>query len=259
MEVAGRLVLSRAPVRQTYQRAVVEGGAAGVLYDHITADAPGRSRIDLPDARQYSSFWWQRGDVKSWGFVLTPRQGDALRAVLGRGETVTLRAHIDAHFYDGEYEAVLATIPGTGKGAVLGMAHLCHPQGFANDNASGAACLLETALTLRRLIQSGQLPPPARTIFFLWVPEMTGTYAWLSVHESLLPRIVAAINLDMVGEDQAATGSVLLLERPPEAMASFAPDLLEHLRDQTLREQPSPRRRRVLPAYSLCHHWLQRR
>ncbi len=239
INVAGKLVLSRAVVRETYQLAVVERGAAGVLFDNITGAAPGRSRTDLPDARQYSSFWWQPGDIKSWGFVLTPRQGDAIRAALAAGEQVNVRAHIDSSLYDGELEVVVATIPGTEEGEVLGMAHLCHPQGFANDNASGVACLLETAITLQQLIASGQLVQPRRTIRFLWMPEMTGTYAWLQAHEDLIPGIVAGINLDMVGERQETTGSVLVLERPPESIASFAPDLLERLRDELLAEQGS--------------------
>ncbi len=239
LAVAGKLVLSRAPVRETYLAAVVERQAAGILFDHIDATVPGRNRVDLADFRQYASFWWQPGMARAWGFVLTPRQGDTLRTALRAGEQVRLRAHIDAHFYDGSFEAVVATIPGTGSEEVLGIAHLCHPQGFANDNASGAACLLEVATTLQRLIAGGALPPPRRTLTFLWVPEMTGTYAWLAAHEDRIPGIVAGLNLDMVGERQETTGSVLVLERPPEAMASFAPDLLERLRDELIREQKS--------------------
>ena len=239
VSVGGKLVLSRSAASETYRQAVVTRGAAGVLFDNITGSAPGRSRTDLPDARQYQSFWWRPEEARSWGFVLTPQQGDAIRAKLKAGEQVKVRAYIDSSLYDGEIEVVTATIPGSDEGEVLGMAHLCHPQGFANDNASGVACLLETAVSLHRLIASGQLPQPRRTIRFLWMPEMTGTYAWLAAHEDLIPGIVAGINLDMVGENQEATGSVLVLERPPAAMASFAPDLLERLRDELLDEQLS--------------------
>ncbi|MCP4168147.1 MAG: DUF4910 domain-containing protein [Chloroflexi bacterium] len=237
LDVAGKLVLSRSPIRETYQLAVIERDAAGVLFDHIAGDAPGRSRTDLPDTRQYASFWWQPEDEKSWGFVLTPRQGDTLRATLNKGETVTLGAHIDARHYDGEFEVILATIPGQTDKSVLGMAHLCHPQGFANDNASGAACLLETATTLQRLLHSGELPQPQRTLHFLWIPEMTGTYAWLEAHEARIPTIVAGLNLDMVGEDQEKTGAVMVIDRPPESLTSFAPDLLERLREELFDEQ----------------------
>ncbi|MBX7235074.1 MAG: DUF4910 domain-containing protein [Caldilineales bacterium] len=240
-DVAGKLVLSRAAVRDTYRRAVAERGAAGILFDHIDATVPGRSRADLPDARQYASFWWQPELARSWGFVLSPRQGDAIRAALTRGETVHMAAHIEAEFVDGEFEVVVATLPASGEDeqAVLGLAHLCHPQGFANDNASGAACLLETALTLARLVASGELPPPRRTLTFLWMPEMTGTFAWLSAHADAIPSFVAGINLDMVGERQETTGSAMLIERPPEAMASFAPILLERMREELFHEQSS--------------------
>ncbi len=245
VDVAGKLVLSRANVMQTYREAVIKRGAAGVLFDHIDATVPGRNRIDLPDARQYASFWWSEENPKGWGFVLTPRQGDAIRAVLARGETVTLQVDIDARLYDGEFENVIATIPGSGEEALLATAHLCHPQGFANDNASGAAALLETAITLQRLIASGELPQPRRTLIFLWIPEMTGTFAWLSRHEEMIPDIIAGINLDMVGEDQDKTGSVLLIDSPPAAMASFTPALLSRLRDDLVREAVSYRQVRT--------------
>lgn len=239
LDVAGKLVLSRANVMQTYREAVQKRGAAGVLFDHIDATAPGRNRTDLPDARQYASFWWGEENPTGWGFVLTPRQGDAIRAALDAGKQVTLGVSIDARLYDGEFENVVAAIPGSGEGALLATAHLCHPQDFANDNASGAAALLETALTLQRLIAAGELPQPQRTLLFLWIPEMTGTYAWLARHEAMIPDIAAGINLDMVGENQAKTGSVLLIDSPPAAMASFAPALLSRLRDDLLRDKCS--------------------
>ncbi len=239
VDVAGKLALSRANVMHTYRDAVLQRGAAGVLFDHIDATAPGRNRTDLPDARQYASFWWDEPHPRGWGFVLTPRQGDALRAALAAGESVTMRVNIDARLYDGEMENVVAAIPGAGAGALLATAHLCHPQDFANDNASGAAALLETAITLHRLIAAGELPRPQRTLIFLWVPEMTGSYAWLSRRESLIPDIIAGVNLDMVGENQAKTGSVLLIDSPPAAMASFAPTLLSRLRDDLVREKRS--------------------
>ncbi len=234
VDVTGKLVLSRAQVMQTYREAVLQRDAAGILFDDIGATAPGRSRHDLPDARQYASFWWGDDDPRGWGFVLTPRQGDAIRAALHAGEQVVMRAHIRASLYDGAFENVIARIPGTEEGEVLAMAHLCHPQDFANDNASGAGALLETAITLQELIVSGVLPPPKRTLTFLWMPEMTGTFAWLAAHEERIPHIVAGINLDMVGESPDKTGSVLLIDSPPAASASFTVALLSRLRDMLI-------------------------
>jgi len=59
---------------------------------------------------------------------------------------------------------------------------------------------------------------------------MTGTYAYLAGHEDELPRFVAGLNLDMVGEDQDQTGSSWLLIRGSDALPSFAEPLLEALR-----------------------------
>ena len=90
---------------------------------------------------------------------------------------------------------VSACIPGVTTEEVAAIAHLCHPQPSANDNASGSGTLIETARVLNTLIQSGELAKPQRTIRFLWVPEMTGTYAYLSANENRIGETVAAINL----------------------------------------------------------------
>jgi len=129
-------------------------------------------------------------------------------------------------------EVVQGDVPGETDEVVLIVAHLCHPQPSANDNASGAAAALEAARTLNSLIRSGALPRPKRTIRFLWLPEINGMVAYLAEHEEDFDRMVAGLNLDMVGEDQEQTGSSWLLERPPDAAASFAPDLLACLRDE---------------------------
>jgi hypothetical protein len=116
---------------------------------------------------------------------------------------------------------------------------LCHPQPSANDNASGSAAVLELARTLHRLIDSGTLPPPRRSIRMLLVPEMTGTYAYLATHEDRLKRIVAGINLDMVGQNQEACGSVFVVEHTPAAHPSFAGHLLERLRQEWIDGAPN--------------------
>jgi hypothetical protein len=232
-DVAGKLVLSRGPVRRVWELAVAGRGAAGILFDGMRPVPPVRLDGDLADVRQYTSFWWQPGDARCFGFVLTPRQGRALRNLLKTaGEPVRVRAHVDSHSYDGAIEVVSAAIPGESDQEVVVVAHLCHPQPSANDNASGAAAVLEAACTLQQLVATGRLARPRRTIRFLWLPEMTGTFAYLSGREQSLDRLIAGINLDMVGEDQDQTGSSWLIERPPEAAASFVSDLLACLRDE---------------------------
>jgi len=233
LDVAGKVVLSRGDLPRVWELAVQERGAVGILFDGMRVVPPVRPAGDLADVRQYASFWWQPGDTTCFGFVLTPRQGQTLRRLLKEGETpVRIRAQVVSRLYDGTLEVVSATIPGATDEEVIVVAHLCHPRPSANDNASGSAAALEAARTLHTLIAKGDLPRPRRTIRFLWVPEMTGTFAYLAGREDGLDRIVAGLNLDMVGEDQEQTGAVWLIERPPDAAASFAPALLTWLREQ---------------------------
>ena len=242
LDLAGKIVLTDGAgpgsVERVRQLAVERHGAVGIIFDGMSAAPPVREAMDLPDARQYTSFWWSGSPEQKqcFGFVLSPRQGEKLRRLIRLRQTagespIKVRAEVDARFYDGDMEVVTAVIRGQSQETVVLVSHLCHPQPSANDNASGAAANLEAARTLQRLIASGELPQPKRTIRFLWMPEMTGSFAYLSRHEDEIPNMVAGLNLDMVGEDQAQTGSVLLLEKPPEAVASFAPTLLVRLRE----------------------------
>ena len=232
LDVAGKVVLTRGDLGRVRQLAVEQRGAVGILFDGMRTVPPVRPEGDLADVRQYTSFWWHPDATTCFGFVLTPRQGQAMRRMLEEGEeTVRVWAKVDSRLYDGALEVVQATIPGETDEQVLVVAHLCHPLPSANDNASGAAAAYEAARTLQALIAGNRLPGPRRTIRFLWVPEMTGTFAYLAQHEQGLSQFIAGINLDMVGEDQGQTGSSWLIERPPEAAASFAPELLARLRD----------------------------
>ena len=239
VDVLGKLVLSDGDPDQVYDLAVAQRGALGILCDRLEPAAPGRSKLDLPDVRRYTSFWWVAEQKKCFGFVLTPRQGERLRKLLkGRpsasspSSSLRVRAHVVSRFYDGAMEVVEARLPGETDQEVIIVAHLCHPRPSAHDNASGSAAALEAASGLRRLIDQGALAAPQRSIRFLWVPEMSGTYAYLSEHEADIPNLIAGLNLDMVGADQRQIDCIFMLERPPEALASFAPDLLERLREE---------------------------
>ena len=244
LDLSGKIVLTQGDVSRVRELAVEKYGAVGILFDGMRKAPPVRERIDLPDALQYTSFWWRGGERRCFGFVLSPREGDRLRALIKKqaqdgGEPVRVRAQVDARLYDGDLEVVTALIPGKAEEEVIVVAHLCHPQPSANDNASGSATALEMARALQRLITTGQLSPPRRSIRFLWVPEITGTFAYLATHETEIPHIIAGVNLDMVGQNQELCGSSFLIEWPPAAMSSFAPDLMECLREELFDDAPS--------------------
>ncbi len=245
VDVAGKIVLTNySGLGRIWELAVDKHGAVGVLYDGMTESPPVRARIDVPDARQYVSFW-PTGQEKRpcFGFSLSPRLGDELRKLLKDqkpGQPVKVWARVDSRFVpDGHIEVVSALIPGQTDEEVLVVAHLCHPQPSANDNASGAGAALEIAHTLQSLIAQGKLPQPKRAIRFLLLPEMTGTYAYLATRPERIAKMVAAVNLDMVGQNQELCGSSFLIERLPEAMPSFADDLIARLRQELTQESRS--------------------
>jgi len=241
LDVAGKVVLTRGSVSRVHDLAVRRRGAVGILFDGMAESEPVRPAWALPDTIQYTSFWWQGEEPDCFGFALSPGEGERLRRLIRKQQEdgagpVRLRAHVDARFYDGAFEVVNATIPGESDEEIVLVAHLCHPQPSCNDNGSGAAAVLEVARALQHLIAAGKLARPRRTLRFLWMPEMTGTYAFLAGDESLIPRMVAGLNLDMVGQDQAQCGSAFLLESPPHALPSFALDLLARLREELFPE-----------------------
>ncbi len=224
-------------VRGDAQRALASG-AVGVLTDPMN-EVPGvRTRTDLYDFRQYTSFWWDGvAEPRGAGFVLTPRQGDALRRRLAAGEPVRVRGHVRSVFRDGETENVVAFFPGETDAEVWVCAHICHPKPFANDNASGAAVLVELARALRSLADTGRLPRLKRGIRLMWMPEMLGTYTYLASREpAWRGRVACALNLDMVGERQELTRGPLVVEHPPRALPTFAGDLAAAVLSRLSRE-----------------------
>ncbi|HEY2954345.1 MAG TPA: DUF4910 domain-containing protein [Candidatus Eisenbacteria bacterium] len=240
-EVRGAVVLTRTPAHAAHRRLVVEGGAAGILFDGRRLLPPVRDAFDDPDALSYTSFWWNESEPRGWGFVVSPRTGARLRERLRAGARLELEVEIESRAFDTRIPLVSAVIPASGAsaGEVLVLAHLCHPEPSANDNASGASAALEAARVLATLRRHGAWAPRARAVRFLWMPELTGTCAWLANDPGRAPGIAAALNLDMVGEDQERCGSTMLVEHPPCFSASFAEELLLRVRRAALDWVPS--------------------
>jgi hypothetical protein len=216
--------------RGVYDAAVKAGVAGLVLYRH--RPMPGlRTDPGVTGARQYNSFWWNEKDL--FGFVLKPEDGQQLVSYLnsttGKKKPVKAWALVNSESYPGSLEVVTALIPGKEPKEILIVAHLCHPKPSAGDNASGVAVALEAHRVIAHLIDKGILPQPKYGIRFLLVPEMTGTFAFLSREHDIRQRLLFGLNLDMVGQDQHKTGATLCIESPPLAAASFTPYLLESL------------------------------
>ena len=245
IDVKGKVVLTKGDFKIVYNLAVEKFGAIGIIFDGMKEVKPIRHRMDIPDAVQYSSFWWTKKDKKCFGFVLSPKEGERLRKLIKERiksdePPIRIKANVDSKFYEGNFEVVSAFIPGETDEEIIIISHLCHPQGTANDNASGSATNLEIARTINKLINEGKLQKPKRSIRFLWVPEMTGTFAFLAAQEERIPKMIAAINLDMVGENQDICKSSFLIERTPDSNSSFVNDLVERIRDEFTKDTKNP-------------------
>lgn len=195
---------------------VEQAGGAGVIAD------PLRSRREQRGVGQQA-----RGRIelqpgtRLFAFSVVPEELAMFERAASQGQFARVCIKIRQ---SGRMPLVQGVLPAThGKSGaareILIQAHLCHPGPGANDNASGVAASLGVA---RMLAARGA--PRDRAIRFVFGPEFVGTAAYL--HD--FPRnIEAAINLDMLGEDPGLTGSVLILERPPDHVASALGALAE--------------------------------
>jgi hypothetical protein len=241
-DVKGKFVLATGRAKLVHEQAVYKYGALGVITDTITYEMPNvRESLDIPDAHAYQAIWPTAEELPkvAFGFSLSKRQGNALRKLLQSGKVVKLKAKIDAKLFPFYEDVITATIQGTTKPneEIFLIAHLCHPKPSANDNASGSGLLLEIARTIKALIAKGKMEPPQRTIRFLWVPETLGTAAYLCRHEEeAWSRMIAGINLDMVGQDQEICRSTLNLDRTPDSLPSYLNDFVFFLIEQSVKE-----------------------
>ena len=229
LDVKGRIVLGSAGANQLQRLAVFERGAVGVisyspLHPYLDQDQIGSQSISssAPQGRQ-----------PGFGWSVSPRVGYELAARLGRGAKLTFRSIVRAETFPGEMETVHAVIPGDGTStqAVAMSGHLYEgylKQG-ANDDASGCAVTLEMGRALIRLVADGKLPRPKRDIHFLWVPEISGTTAWLNRHQNVAKRLVADLNFDMEGLALAASGSMFVMHRTPDTFPTWLNDVGESM------------------------------
>lgn len=227
--------------RDVYDAAVKAGVSGIILYRHRPIPEL-RTGVGVTGVRQYNSFWWKEREL--FGFVLKPEDGQHLVSYLqsadGRKKPPKAWALVDSESYPGSLEVVTSLIPGKEPKEILIVAHLCHPKPSAGDNASGVAVALEAHRVIADLVEKGNLPKPRYGIRFLLVPEMTGTFAFLSREPGIRRRLLFGLNLDMVGQDQDKTGATLCLESPPLAASSFTPYLLEEVVKKAFRCGTNP-------------------
>ncbi|MEM2194385.1 MAG: DUF4910 domain-containing protein [Candidatus Methanomethylicia archaeon] len=222
--VNGRFVLAYGRAVNVFRKAVLKYNALGIMVFQ-------RDRIETPEAIPYQSLWIDSDlvDKTCPAFSIPLRYAEKIIHWLERGEDVRVKAKVSSRIYVGEFKVLSGIIRGECDEEIWLIAHACHPKPSANDNASGSGLLIEIARTLKTLIDSGRINKPKRTLRFLWVPEIIGTVAFLEAHPELEGKVIAALNLDMVGENQEQCGSVLTIVSTPNSNPSFLPYLAEHI------------------------------
>jgi aminopeptidase YwaD len=238
-EVKGKIVLVSAQPGAVQDLAVGKFGAAGIV----------------SYAQNQKTAWWGEDENlirwghletfsanKTFAFMLSLKTGRAMREQLARRERITLHAVVQAGQHAGNYEVVTAVIPGTNaklkEEEIAFSCHLDHQRPGANDNASGCVTILEVARTLNKLISEGKLARPARTIRFIWPPEIEGTLALLNGKPEFRAHIKAVVHMDMVGGGPV-TKAVFHVTRGPMSLPSFVHDVAwafaDWLNDQSYR------------------------
>jgi aminopeptidase YwaD len=258
-DVKGKIVLVAAQPGAVQDLAIGKFGAAGIL----------------SYAQNQKTAWWGEDEnLSRWGhletfspnktfaFMVSLKTARTMRDWLAQGSRYTIRLHatVKAGQHPGNYEVVTATIPGADPKRkdeeIAFSCHLDHQRPGANDNASGCVTILEVARTLQKLIAEGKLARPARTMRFLWPPEIEGTLALLNAKApsfaipdyppvehtgdrahrpppppplgsavfisgpELAKRIKAVIHMDMVG-GAPLTKAVFHVTRGPMSLPSF--------------------------------------
>jgi aminopeptidase YwaD len=233
-DVKGKIVLCSGPVGAAHNLAVRQFGAEGVVSFFNGTGKP----IDRPDQIGWSGLADRPGAAApaagptpktTFGFILSLRMGLDLLSRLEKHQHVKVHAIVKATEYDAPMQVVVATIPGDGSTSeeFHFTAHLFEgiaKQG-ANDNCGGPATQLEAGRAWIALINSGALPKPKRTVRFLWVPEISGTRAYLKAHPDLAAHAVASVSTDMVGANQSINHNSLHLNQTMYSIPSVLNDV----------------------------------
>ncbi len=177
-----------------------------------------------PNQVLYSGGSYKNPSLKI-GMTVSWRQWSELLEDVQRGQKVVVRARARVESVPDKFEAVYSWIPGTEPDAkgVIFTAHLFEGivKRGANDDMSGCVVQLEILRALNRLIASGQLPRPRRTIYFLWPFEISGTYEFIKQHPGFADRLSGNLNMDMVGEALRKNNGLMTMSECPDHLPCY--------------------------------------
>jgi len=226
-DVKGKIVLVNGSPERARLLAVEKHGALGLI-----GYSSSHPEVD-PDQIGWSSIRVSEGQKPTFAFMVSTRQGQRLRDMLERGQEIEVRAIVKSQMVPYREEMVAALLPGKDypEEELVFTGHIF--EGFAkqgaNDDASGCVAILETARVLKKLMDEGKIPPLRRSVRFLFIPEISGTAAYIQKYPEIARRFFANINEDMVGEALIKNNAYFYVERSPYSLSSYLGDVIESL------------------------------
>jgi len=224
-KVEGKILLVNGYLDGARRLGVEKHGAAGLIGWSSSHPEHDRDQVGWSGIRRGEK------DKPTFGFMVSERQGQDLRDALERGQKIVVRAVVKTEQVpDYKEQMTVGLIKGTEfpDEELVFTAHLFEgwaKQG-ANDNASGCTAILETARVLKKLMAEGKIPPLKRSVRFLFIPEISGTEAYLEMNPDIKKKIFADINLDMVGEGLVKNLSQFRLNQTPWSLPSYLNDVM---------------------------------
>ena len=239
-DVHGKVVLIRSTERASgwghAANLAMDAGVAGIVTDYLLYQtAPFRTRESLPDPVMLLRMPSTRNSA--WGIVVNYHAAEKLAALAANGGTKVF-ADVQATTFKGEGQNLLADIRGTDKADEY-IQFVCHATSGTKPGAncaSGPALLAEMGRTMSKLIASGKVPRPRRTIRFLVNVEGMGTKNYVHNHPTEIENTHVVIALDSVGHDQQKCKSALLFYHSPDSVPTYINDFYGSLMEQTPKE-----------------------
>ncbi len=230
-EVKDKIVLVYGSPERARQLAVEKFGAKGIIA--CTSSHPEFDREQLG----WNSIRIGEKDKPAFAFMVSERTYYDLKQMLERKIKVKVRAVVKSQMVPYREEMAMGYLKGTEKAdqELVLTGHLFEglaKQG-ANDDASGCVAILEAGRVIKKLVADGKIPPLKRSVRFLFVPEISGTMAYIKKYPDIAKKFFANLNEDMVGEALIKNLSAFRLETSPYSLPSYLNDVVAPTKEAT--------------------------
>ena len=240
-DIEGRCVFFEVRPDAVLLRLLREGGAVGFITDgYGPRSAHHRCQ---PQATRWINDAFGEGLVTASiptlpGFSIPPAVGGELRKRLEGGEKPRARFRVDSRRFDGTFDFVRGALPGATRPQerVFLLAHLFEPN--VSNDCNGVSINAEALSVLRRLIGSGELPAPARTIELFAGWEMWGIAAYAAENPDVRHNGVAGIGVDVIANRDSRRGRERIewfaaSDANPSFVSGWIATLLRHFSERS--------------------------